>query len=189
MDHVWSCMDDVPDPSMAVFLCFPTSWPHLFPCVPLRSRQVLSSLRDHLGGKGRIHLKAAAASVAVLKSPREKDWFRVAWDPSISRNIEMADVLTKKQTKIASNRNYLTPRTRWSGSMCLTRWCNLSNCVARQQQSPLATLVVFFRNRFLPSDATLLRPSKMPMNKRYLGPCAGYLKLMLCSVWACWCQR
>jgi hypothetical protein len=57
-------MDDVPDPTMAVF-CFPTS----NASVPLRSRQVLSGLRDHLGGKGRIHLKAAAASVAVLKSP------------------------------------------------------------------------------------------------------------------------
>ena len=84
-------MDDVPDPTMAVFLCFPTSWPHLFPCVPLRSRQVLSSLRDHLGGKGRIHLKAAAASVAavaVLKSPREKDSVRVTlWLLTIINHI------------------------------------------------------------------------------------------------------
>ena len=42
------------------------------------------------------------------------DLMGVAWDPSISRNIEMADVLTTNKTnlKIPSNRNYLTPPTR-----------------------------------------------------------------------------
>ena len=72
-DHVWMMYLTQAWQFSYVFLLPGRICSPAFPCVPLRSRQVLSGLRDHLGGKGRIHLKAAAASVAVLKSPREKD--------------------------------------------------------------------------------------------------------------------
>lgn len=92
-------MDDVPDPIMAVFLF---SY-FLAASVPLRSpafpASALWSARSSWGQRADSPQSCRGLGRSAEVTLKRTQLVRVAWDPSISRNIEMADVLTTNKKK------------------------------------------------------------------------------------------